>query len=243
MNRRQAIGVAAASLGAAAVPALASEPSQSIQAVPRLAVRRDSPIVVAFVIGEMANVMDMSGSWEVFQDSTADGWNTGSFTLYTIADGRAPLKATGGLALVPTYAFNDTNVPQPNVIVMGAQGQHTKEKIAWIREASMHADVVMSVCTGAFLLAQTGLIDGLSATTHHDFYDSFSKKFPSIKLVRDVRYVENPGGKFCSAGGITSGMELAFRVVERYFGQKTPAQTAYYMEYRRSSTPPTQASA
>jgi transcriptional regulator GlxA family with amidase domain len=100
------------------------------------------------------------------------------------------------------------------------------------------ADVVMSVCTGAFLLAKTGLLDGRLATTHHDYYDSFAKKFPDVTLVRDVRYVENPGGKLCSAGGISSGIELALRVVERYFGGHSTAQTAYYMEYNRSSARP-----
>lgn len=117
--------------------------------------------------------------------------------------------------------------------------EHTARKIAWIREASETADVVMSVCTGAFLLAKTGLIDGMIATTHHAYLDDFAKRFPQIRLNRTARYVENPGGKFCSAGGIASGIELALRVVERYFGENTPARTAYYMEYTRSLNRPT----
>jgi transcriptional regulator GlxA family with amidase domain len=164
-----------------------------------------------------------------------------AFDLYTVADNPAPLRATGGFTIVPTYSFAQGRAPQPNVIVMGAQGQHSAAKIAWIREMSVHADVVMSVCTGAFLLAETGLIDGRKATTHHDFYADFAKGFPEVRLVRDVRYVENPGGKFCSAGGISSGIELALRVVERYFGPATTARTAYYMEYNRSSKRPVQA--
>jgi transcriptional regulator GlxA family with amidase domain len=97
----------------------------------------------------------------------------------------------------------------------------------------------MSVCTGAFLLAKTGLLDGLEATTHHDFYDRFAQQFPKIKLVRGLRYVENDGGRLCTAGGISSGIELALRVVQRYFGQAPANQTAYYMEYTRSPQRPT----
>ena len=85
---------------------------------------------------------------------------------------------------------------------------------------------------------KTGLLDGKAATTHHEFFDSFARKFPAVHLDRSARYVENPGGKPCSAGGITSGIELALRVVERYFGEKAPAQTAFYMEYRRSPNRP-----
>ncbi len=239
MNRRDVLGAAlVAAAGAATASARPAFAASGDASVPRLSAVKDRPIVVAFVIGEGANVLDAAGSWEVFQDAMAQGWNAMPFALYTIADSRAPLKATGGLQILPTYAFSDANVPQPNVVVMGAQGQHTSQKIAWIRDTAPNADVVMSVCTGAFLLAKTGLLDGRMATTHHDYYDSFAKKFPDVTLVRDVRYVENPGGKLCSAGGISSGIELALRVVERYFGGACTSQTAYYMEYNRSSTRP-----
>jgi transcriptional regulator GlxA family with amidase domain len=60
-----------------------------------------------------------------------------------------------------------------------------------------------------------------------------------VKLIRGPRYVENDGGRVCSAGGITSGVELALRVVQRYFGQTPADQTAYYMEYKRSPERPT----
>ncbi|MGZ3549770.1 MAG: DJ-1/PfpI family protein [Vulcanimicrobiaceae bacterium] len=108
--------------------------------------------------------------------------------------------------------------------------------MAFIREAAKHADVVMSVCTGAFLLAQTRLLNGLSATTHHDFYDDFERRFQQVHLVRGPRYVEN--GRLATAGGLTSGIGLAFRVVQRYFGESATSRTAYYMEYNRSPQRP-----
>ncbi|HEY4434302.1 MAG TPA: hypothetical protein VGM99_07845, partial [Candidatus Cybelea sp.] len=70
------------------------------------------------------------------------------------------------------------------------------------------------------------------------YYDKFAAKFPSVTLVRGPRYVENVGGRLCTAGGLASGIELALRVVERYFGEAEAEQTAYQMEYTRSSTRP-----
>jgi transcriptional regulator GlxA family with amidase domain len=115
---------------------------------------------------------------------------------------------------------------------MGAQGEHTDAKIAWIRSAAPKADIVMSVCTGAFLLAKTGLLDGLRATTHHLFYDRFEQQFPKVHLVRGPRYVEN--GKIMTAGGLTSGIEIGLRVAQRYFGIDAANNSASYMEYNRS---------
>ena len=88
----------------------------------------------------------------------------------------------------------------------------------------------MSVCTGAFLLAKTGLLSGRSATTYHGAFSEFAMQFPDIALQRGARFVED--GKFASAGGLSSGIDLALRVVERYFGRTVARNTAYTLEYQ-----------
>src|SRR5271170_8197395 len=88
----------------------------------------------------------------------------------------------------------------------------------------------MSVCTGAFVLARTGLLSGKSATTFHQAFDSFAMQYPDIKLIRGARFVED--GNLASSGGLTSGMDLAFRVVERYYGRQAAERTAYLLEYQ-----------
>jgi transcriptional regulator GlxA family with amidase domain len=93
----------------------------------------------------------------------------------------------------------------------------------------------MSVCTGAFNVAQAGLFDGKSATTHHDFYDTFEQLFPKVKLVRGPRFVDQ--GRVCSAGGLTSGINLALHVVERYHGTTVADTVAGYMEFARTERP------
>jgi transcriptional regulator GlxA family with amidase domain len=189
--------------------------------------RPHDPIPVAVLLDQGAEVIDFAGPWEVFQD--AEIADVPGFRLFTVAPTRSPLRATAGLQLVPDFTFRDA--PRARVIVIGAQGGHddNPEKLAWIRSAAEKADVVLSVCTGAFVLARTGLIDGMSATTHHDFYDPFQKRFPKVQLVRSRRFVDN--GKFITAGGLTSGVDAALHVVSRFYGQSAAERTARYMEH------------
>ena len=102
----------------------------------------------------------------------------------------------------------------------------------------------MSVCTGAFVLGRAGLLDGRTATTHHDFWDEFQQRFPKVTLQRGSRFVEHE--RIATAGGLTSGIDLALRVVERYYGRETAVATAAYMEYEgrfigAGATPPASA--
>jgi YHS domain-containing protein len=88
----------------------------------------------------------------------------------------------------------------------------------------------MSVCTGAFALASTGLLSGKPATTHHSSYATLATQFPDIQVKRGARFVEV--GNLASAGGLSSGIDLALRVVERYYGREVARQTAFDMEYQ-----------
>jgi transcriptional regulator GlxA family with amidase domain len=91
-------------------------------------------------------------------------------------------------------------------------------------------DVIMSVCTGAFQLGKAGLLSGKTATTHHDFLDRFAESFPDVTVKRGLRFVEEE--KISTAGGLSSGIDLALRVVDRYFGRDVAQATATYMEYQ-----------
>jgi putative intracellular protease/amidase/YHS domain-containing protein len=184
-------------------------------------------IPVAFLISEGAVVIDFAGPWEVFQDVMLDDQRM-PFHPYTVAASAKPIHASGGMQIVPDFTF--ANAPAPKVIVIPAQNNDSPAVLDWIRKASQTADVTMSVCTGAFLLAKTGLLDGKSATTHHNSYKLFERQFPKITLKRGARFVEQ--GNLASAGGLTSGMDLAMHVVERYFGREVAEQNAYYMEYQ-----------
>jgi transcriptional regulator GlxA family with amidase domain len=228
MTRGELLGASATGVAALSVarPALAKATGKDLNP-------RKGALKVAVVVGEGATVIDFAGPWEVFQDAGANEPDIG-FELYMVSDVVKPLRATGGMTIVPHHDY--TTAPQPDIVFMGAQGEHTPAKIAWIQHASRKADLVISNCTGAFLLAKTGLLDGLSATTHHDFFDRFEKQFPKVSLTRGPRYVEH--GKMMSGGGLTSGIEVALRAVERLYGTHEAVRTAYYMEYNRSDRRP-----
>jgi transcriptional regulator GlxA family with amidase domain len=192
----------------------------------------DGPIPVAFAMSRGATMIDFAGPWEVFQDvmvmnaKDPEG-HRHPFRLYTVSEKTDPLESSGGMKIVPDYTFD--NAPAPKVVVIPAQAG-SPALHAWLRKIVDSTDVTMSVCTGAFQLGRAGLLSGKEATTHHEFFDQFAKAFPDVKLKRGLRFVE--GGKISTAGGLTSGIDLALRVVERYFGRETAERTAFYMEYQ-----------
>ncbi len=210
-------------------PSSAADPNGEQAA--RLGPPEDGTIPVALVISSGAAVIDFAGPWEVFQDVTVPGRGmlggvTRPFRLFTVSASRDSIRVSGGLQIVPDYTFEDA--PTPKVIVAPAQ-RGAPGLTEWLRSASAKADLTMSVCTGAFTLAEAGLLDGRSATTHHSSLNDLESQFPSIKVRRGVRYVEGP--HIATAGGLTSGIDLALRVVERYYGHEVAQQTAVLMEH------------
>lgn len=181
-------------------------------------------IRTAIVLAPGATVIDFAGPWEVFQDVSVRGHF--GFRLYTVAADTEPLRATAGLHIIPDFSFADA--PPPDLVVVPAL-RGSAELHEWLAHTAKQADLTMSVCTGAYQLARAGLLDGLEATTHHDFYDDFQHSFPAVRLQRGLRFVEHE--RIATAGGLTSGIDLALRVVTRYFGYDVAARTAEYMEY------------
>ena len=228
MKRREFL-TGAASLGVLSMWAgrLGAAPSTGSGGAPPLKPPATGPIRVAVALTDGATVIDFAGPWEVFQDVEVPGENTG-FQLYPVGDATKPVRASAGLQLVPDYAFHDA--PQPHVIVVGAQ-RGSEGLIAWLKSASAKTDLTMSVCTGAFQLARAGLLNGKPATTHHDFADRLAAQFPDIEVRRGLRFVES-SPRIATAGGLSSGIDLALRVVERYYGRDVAARTAAYMEYQ-----------
>ena len=186
-------------------------------------------IPVAFLISDGAVMIDFAGPWEVFQDvHIPTRENHMPFRLYTVAETTKPIRASGGMKIVPDYTI--ANAPPPKIVVIPAQSELSSATKEWVRGMAKSADVTMSVCTGAFALASTGLLSGKPATTHHSAYATLARQFPDIQVRRGARFVE--AGNVASAGGLSSGIDLALRVVERYFGEEAARQTAFDMEYQ-----------
>jgi len=229
MDRRIFLGAAAA-LPALAALDLAERKADSTSA---LRAPAKGAIDVAFLISDGATVIDFAGPWEVFQDVMLPERGPAHedqmpFRLFTVADGREAVRVTGGMRIVPDFSVADA--PKPRVVVVPAM-RRSPAVLEWLRQTSATADLIMSVCTGAFVLAHAGLLSGKRATTHHDFHDRLAEQFPDVKLERGSRFVEG-APNLATAGGLTSGIDLALRVVERYFGRAAAERTAAYMEYQ-----------
>jgi transcriptional regulator GlxA family with amidase domain len=189
---------------------------------------------VAFIVSDQTALIDLAGPWEVFGDTMlapqGGPWRGGDmimpFNLYAVSDSQKSI-SVGGLQVVPGYTFE--NAPKPQVIVVPAQGGRSTAQKRWVLENTRTADITMSVCTGASMLAAYGLLDHQRATTHHMFVDDMQRKYPAVHFVTGLRYIDN--GNVATAGGLSSGIDLALHVVERYYGSEIAQATADYMEY------------
>lgn len=135
--------------------------------------------------------------------------------------------------IVPDFTIRDA--PAPDVVVVPhfdhprPASRETSAIHQWIKATHAHAALTMSICTGAFQLAKTGLLDGIPMTTNRQASDNFAEAFPEIDLRRGPRFVE--AGRVATAGGLSAGIDLALRVVARYFDEDVAQRTADTMEY------------
>lgn len=220
--------------------ASSKEASGDFAYLPGIAVRdpliapKGRQINVAFAINPGVQVIDVAGPWEVFQDTYVPAVaEQAAFRLYTVSETLVPIRGSGGLMLVPDYTIYDA--PKPDVIVV-PHFDHPKpassERSAihgWIDQMHKQTLLTMSICTRAFQLAKTGLLDGIPMTTNRLASDSFAKAFPKIDLRRGPRFVE--AGRIATSGGLSAGIDLALRVVSRLFQESVAQATADTMEY------------
>jgi predicted amidohydrolase/putative intracellular protease/amidase len=185
---------------------------------------------VAVLLFEGVELMDFAGPAEVF--IVADHGK--AFRVVTVAESTKPLKTMGGVTVTPDYAYDDA--PKADVLVVPGGNTQAVGKAgrAWLKKASGEASVTMSVCFGAFLLADAGLLDGRKATTHRWGIDGLKKAAPKCKVVTGKRYVED--GKVVTTAGVTAGIDGALFVVEKLLGKEAAKWTAEeWMEHRRET--------
>jgi putative intracellular protease/amidase/YHS domain-containing protein len=188
-------------------------------------------VAVAFLLSDGAVMIDFAGPWEVFQDAHVTGRMTPAFKLYTVAETTKPIVTSGGATVIPQYGL--ASAPAPKVVVVPAQSDATAAIKQWLLKTAHSADLIMSVCTGAQVLAQAGLLDGQRATTHHGALTTLAMQYPQTTTIRGVRFVDD--GKIATSAGLSAGIDLALHVVARYYGKDAARLTAYDMEYQSST--------
>lgn len=181
---------------------------------------------VAILIFDGVELLDFAGPGEVFA-AGGDG-----FEVYTVAARAEPITSQGFVRVTPEHTF--ATAPRPDVLVV--PGGHVtpllndEAALAWIAGVARDAELVLSVCNGAFILARAGLLDGLEATTHSGSLDALARMAPETTVLRDRRWVDN--GKVITAAGVSAGIDAALHAVEKLIGPNTATGVARYMEYR-----------
>ncbi len=188
---------------------------------------------IGILIFNEVEVLDFTGPFEVFSIARHIGSDQKAFNVSTIAQRKEMIKARNGLKVYPDYCFDDT--PHFDILIIpGGYGAekieiHNKEVINWIENRMENVDIMASVCTGAFLLAESGLLDGKKATTHWMDIDRLEKEYSKIKVQRDVKFVDE--GSIITSGGISAGINMSFHIIQRLLGVEVAKATSRRMEY------------
>ena len=192
---------------------------------------------IALVVFPGVEALDLTEPLDVLQ--IANGLTKGSYHCYTVALTDSLLTTDrGGLHLRPDYTFE--TMPKPDIVIVpGAGPARIKElaanpaMMAQLQALAPQTQLMMSVCTGAIVLGQAGILDGHRATTHAMTLAALAD-YPKITVVRGVRYVLD--GPVLTTAGITAGIDGALALVEKYSGWGIADAVASIMEYTRPDT-------
>lgn len=178
-------------------------------------------------------VLDFCGPFEVFSVTRRQQGDAASpFEIVTVAETDEPVRAFGGLRVIPDHSLE--TCPELDILVVpGGTGTrpllYNDRILAWVQERSHEVELLTSVCTGSLVLGRAGLLDGRSATTHWAALDIMRQQLPQTTVVDDLHWVED--GHILTSAGISAGIDMALRVVARLYGEEVARRTARQMEY------------
>ncbi len=192
---------------------------------------------VGILIFDEVELLDMAGPYEVFTTAArvhGRSQPAGTpllFNVFTLARSAAPVQARAGLRLQPDCTLDD-HPPLDCAIVPGGVVDAELGQAAlmdWIAAQARSARLLGSVCTGALLLAQAGVLDGLEATTHWEDVEALRALRPGLRVLEGRRWVD--AGRIVSSAGISAGIDMSLHLVERLQGRELALRTARQMEF------------
>ena len=191
---------------------------------------------VGILVFPNVEVLDFCGPFEVFSvtrlSEEARREEPSPFEVLLVAESTDIVVATGGLKVVPDVTL-DTCPPLDILVVPGGWGTRSEinneRLVKWIGERGREVETLTSVCTGSMLLGKAGLLDGRRATTHWRALPWMRESFPSVTVEEKLHVVED--GHVVTSAGISAGIDMALRIVIRYFGAAVGLATARNMEY------------
>ncbi len=193
-------------------------------------------LTVGMLLFPEVEVLDFAGPFEVFSVAgriagKAVGAETPPFRVVTIAASMSPVTARHGLKVIADHDF--TNAPPIDVLIVpgGVMDQPLGDPatLGWVRETAARATLTASVCTGAFVLAEIGLLAGRTATTHWEDVADLRARFPEVTVVDDVPFVDE--GAIITSAGISAGIAMSLHLVGRFAGTRLAELTAKQMQY------------
>lgn len=206
-------------------PAPGTCPSCGMALIPAQSLQAPKPArpKVAILVFDGVQIIDFCGPYEVFGQA--------GYEVFTVGARKSPLLTAMNLRITPAYAFG-ASPPADILLIPGGNidsARHDATTLDWIRARHAESKITMSVCNGALILAQTGLLDNLSATTYHGAIDDLATGFRNVRVVDNKRFVDN--GKIITTAGLSSGIDGAMHVVSRLEGKLDAALVARGLEY------------
>ena len=194
------------------------------------------PIHVAILVFDAVEVLDFAGPYEVFTTASRvhSKNNPGAGALFEVAcvsrDG-GPIQARAGLRFDADRSFGDVAACDlllvPGGVVSAAQA--CPQTLAWIAHAAAGAQITASVCTGAFLLAASGVLRQGRVTTHWEDVADLRQAFPALEVCEGPRWIDN--GALVTSAGISAGIDMCLHLVARLAGPELARLTARQMDY------------
>lgn len=197
---------------------------------------------VGILVFPGVEVLDFAGPFEVFsvasRISKRDLGVAQPFTVSLIGARRDTIEARHGMGVLPHHGFDDAPAVDLLIVPGGLMGQPLDCVLTqtWVKRASAQAALTASVCTGAFLLAKLGLLDGRPVTTHWEDIGELRATFPRLEVRENTPFVDT--GRVVTSGGISAGIGMSLHLVERVLGAGMAAATARQMEYNWTPSAP-----
>ena len=190
---------------------------------------------VAIYLFKNVEVLDFAGPFEVFTTASRVALRRqpdapAPFKVFTVAGSTEPVRARAGLLTLPDHSIHDCPAVDILIVPGGVvdEAMQDAQAIAWIQATAAKAELTASVCTGAFLLAQAGLLDQVQATTHWEDIADLKAQFPNVRVLSGVRWVDE--GRIVTSAGIAAGIDMSLHVVARLAGAELAEATARQMD-------------
>src|SRR5689334_1409514 len=174
--------------------------------------------------------LDVTGPFEVF--STADRLRGGTeYSVEIVAPHARPLTTNSGLSIVPHRSTRGVRGELDTLAIAGGSGilQAIEDErlVRWVQRTAARSRRVASVCSGAYMLARAGLLDGRRAATHWASAKDLARRHPAVEVDPESIYVRD--GNVWTSAGVTAGMDLALALVEEDLGRDIALETARWL--------------